>query len=574
LWAAQGPEVLMFAWIKNRSLSSRIVALSVLLVLVAVALNYVVFVSRFRDSAEGAMVEKAAAFTAVADEAKNHASELFLAKSIATDELMKELEESVSKGGDYTDSRFFQTIPVVVGWQTADLAAKKEGINFKVVAFEARNKKNEPEAGTFRAQLLKDLESQIASGGSPTAYRIDEATNTLHYMRAIGLDQSCMICHGDPRGEFDPDKDGKDALGFPMEGWKVGGTHGAYEVAIPLTGVDTQVAGFVSNGLTWTVPMLVLGAIGFAFLLKLTFGRPMAAMIARVRDIAEGEGDLTQRLDASSQDELGTMAAWFNKFVGKLEGILGEVRKGATEIEAGSSQVSSTSQSVASGASQQAASLEEISASLEEMSAMTERNAQNTTTAVSRSDDARTRANTCQEQMVKMSEAMGAIKQSSDSIAKVLKVIDEIAFQTNLLALNAAVEAARAGEAGKGFAVVAEEVRNLAGRSAQAARETAAMIEESTTRADRAVSICSDVDSSLRTIVDGTREVNELLSQIASASREQAQGIGQINSGVTELDKVTQQNAGNSEELAAASEETAAQVASLKQLVGQFKVSA
>ncbi|MCE2884228.1 MAG: methyl-accepting chemotaxis protein [Planctomycetaceae bacterium] len=562
----------MFAWIKNRSLSSRIIALSVFLVLVAVGLNYVVFVGRFRESAENAMVEKAAAFTAVADEAKNHASELFLAKSIATDELMKELQESVAKGGDYTDSRFFQTIPVVVGWQTADLAAKKEGIDFKVAAFDARNKKNEPEPGSFRAELLERLEKQVQSGGEPSAYAVNTETNTLHYMRAIGLDASCMLCHGDPRGEFDPDKDGKDALGFPMEGWKVGGTHGAYEVAIPLSTVDTQVAGFITSGLAWTGPMIVIGAIGFAFLLKLTFGRPMQIMIDRVRDIAEGEGDLTKRLDASTTDELGTMAGWFNKFVGKLEGILGDIRKGASEIDAGSAQVSSTSQSVASGASQQAASLEEISASLEEMNAMTERNAQNAGTAVTRSDDARVRADQCKEQMVRMSEAMGAIKQSSDSIAKVLKVIDEIAFQTNLLALNAAVEAARAGEAGKGFAVVAEEVRNLAGRSAQAARETAAMIEQSTARADRAVAICGEVDTSLRTIVDGTREVNELLAQIASASREQAQGIGQINTGVAELDKVTQQNAGNSEELAAASEETAAQVASLKQVVAQFKV--
>jgi len=562
----------MFAWIKNRSLSGRIVALTVLLVIVAVAVNYVVFVAGYRDSAEHAMVEKAAAFTAVADEAKNHASELFLAKSIATDELMAELNDQVAKGGDYSESRFFQTIPVVVGWHTAEQAAKREGINFKVAAFDARNRKNEPDAGSFRANLLERLEKQVASGGDASTYAIDDTTNTLHYMRAIKLDQSCMLCHGDPRGEFDPDKDGKDALGFAMEGWKVGGTHGAYEVAIPLTGVDAQVAGFITGGLMWTIPMIVLGGLGFAYLLRLTFGRPMQAMIARIRDIAEGEGDLTKRLDAANSDELGTMATWFNKFVGKLESILGEIRKGASEIDAGSSQVSATSQSVASGASQQAASLEEISASLEQMSAMTDRNAQNATTAVNRSDEARTRANTCQDQMGRMSEAMGAIKQSSDSIAKVLKVIDEIAFQTNLLALNAAVEAARAGEAGKGFAVVAEEVRNLAQRSAQAARETATMIEESTTRADRAVSICNDVDSSLRTIVEGTREVNELLAQIASASREQAQGIGQINSGVTELDKVTQQNAGNSEELAAASEETAAQVASLKQVVGQFKV--
>ena len=245
-------------------------------------------------------------------------------------------------------------------------------------------------------------------------YAINEATNTLHYMRAIALDASCMTCHGDPRGEHDPDKDGKDALGFAMEGWKVGGTHGAYEVAIPLAPVDEQVAGFITSGLAWTGPIVVLGAFGFAFLLRLAFGRPMQAMIDRIRDIAEGEGDLTKRLDASAKDELGTMAGWFNTFVAKLESILAEIRRGAGEIDAGSSQVSATSQSVASGASQQAASLEEISASLEEMSAMTDRNAQNAGAAVSRSDDAQSRANACQEQMVRMSEAMGAIKQSSD----------------------------------------------------------------------------------------------------------------------------------------------------------------
>ena len=495
----------MFSWIKNRSLSSKIVVLSLLLVLVAVGVNYVVFVINFRQSAQQAMVDKAAAFTAVADESKNHASSLFIAKSIAVDELLKELSEDLAKGHDYTESRFFQTIPVVVGWTTAQDAAKKENIEFRVSAFDARNKKNEPEANSFRERLLRKLENEVASGASMTAHEINTDTNTLHYMRAIKLDLSCMTCHGDPRGEFDPDKDGKDALGFPMEGWKVGGTHGAYEVAIPLSTVDTQVAGFITSGLAWTGPMLILGGIGFAFLLKVTFGRPMKVMIDRVRDIAEGEGDLTRRLDDSTSDELGTMAVWFNKFVSKLEVVLGDIRRGAGEIDAGSTQVSSTSQAVASGASQQAASLEQISASLEEMSSMTERNAANATTAVNKSDDARKRANDCKEQMVKMSEAMGAIKQSSSSIGKVLKVIDEIAFQTNLLALNAAVEAARAGEAGKGFAVVAEEVRNLAQRSAQAARETATMIEESTTRADRAVVICSDVDSSLRTIVDGTR---------------------------------------------------------------------
>ena len=168
----------------------------------------------------------------------------------------------------------------------------------------------------------------------------------------------------------------------------------------------------------------------------------------------------------------------------------------------------------------------------------------NSTNAADIAGRARGDADNGASRMRELVGAMDGIRTSSDKIASIIRVIDEIAFQTNLLALNAAVEAARAGEAGKGFAVVAEEVRNLAGRSAQAARETAAMIEESTNRAERAVSICGEVDTSLRTIVDGTREVNELLAQIANASREQAQGIGQINTGVAELDKVTQQNAG------------------------------
>lgn len=171
-----------------------------------------------------------------------------------------------------------------------------------------------------------------------------------------------------------------------------------------------------------------------------------------------------------------------------------------------------------------------------------------------------------------MSSAVGQIKQSSSEISKIIKVIDEIAFQTNLLALNAAVEAARAGEAGKGFAVVAEEVRNLAQRSAEAAKSTSAMIEESVQRSENGVSIAGRVGKALEEITGATNKVNALLAEIASSSGEQAAGIGQVNQGVGQLDQVTQQNAGNSEELASSAEELSSQVASLNDLVAQFKV--
>ncbi|MDZ4755122.1 MAG: methyl-accepting chemotaxis protein [Phycisphaerae bacterium] len=301
--------------------------------------------------------------------------------------------------------------------------------------------------------------------------------------------------------------------------------------------------------------------------------RPIKLVTAALRDIAEGEGDLTKRLDASGRDEIAAMSRWFNTFLERLERVISEIASGAAQIEAGSSQVSSASQSLASGASQQAASLEQITASMSELADRTTQNSKTAHDAVGLSDRGRISAEACQQRMSSMSEAMGQIKESSDKIAKVLRVIDEIAFQTNLLALNAAVEAARAGEAGKGFAVVAEEVRNLAQRSAGAARETATMVEESTARASRAYGICNEVATSLNEILDSTQQINRQLGAIARASEEQAIGINQVSSGVTELDKVTQSSAGNSEELAASSEETASQTSVLKSIVGRFKFS-
>jgi methyl-accepting chemotaxis protein len=174
--------------------------------------------------------------------------------------------------------------------------------------------------------------------------------------------------------------------------------------------------------------------------------------------------------------------------------------------------------------------------------------------------------------MRQMNQAVMAIKESSGEISKIIKVIDEIAFQTNLLALNAAVEAARAGEAGKGFAVVAEEVRNLAQRSAEAAKNTAAMIEESVRRSDNGVQIAGRVGQALEEIAGSTHKVKTLLSEVASTAGSQAEGIGSITSVLTQLDHVVQQTAGNSEELASSAEEVSSQVISLNQLVDQFTV--
>jgi methyl-accepting chemotaxis protein len=253
-----------------------------------------------------------------------------------------------------------------------------------------------------------------------------------------------------------------------------------------------------------------------------------------------------------------------------LTWIVLSLTEGAEQVSSAAGQVSAASQSLAQGATEQAAGLEETSSSLEEMSSMTKQNADNAQQANTLAAEAKKVANSGSEAMTRMDDAIKDIQKSSDETAKIIKVIDEIAFQTNLLALNAAVEAARAGEAGKGFAVVAEEVRNLAMRSAEAAKNTSNLIEQSVNNSRNGVQICGEVKKSLDEIVSSIGKTTELVGEIAAASNEQAQGVDQINTAVSQMDKVTQQNAANAEESASASEELSAQAESMAQVVDEL----
>ena len=283
--------------------------------------------------------------------------------------------------------------------------------------------------------------------------------------------------------------------------------------------------------------------------------------------------DLTARITTKYPGDFEALMNNINLAAANIEDSLIQVDMAVEQISAAAGEISSGSQSLAESTSEQASSIEEISASLNEINSLTGSNADNARAGQRLAEQAVQAVDSGNMAMEKMNKAMEAILKSSQETGKIIKTIDEIAFQTNLLALNAAVEAAHAGDAGKGFAVVAEEVKNLALRSAEAAKDTNVLIDEAGHNSEIGSNIAEQVSKSFTEMKQQFNKVKSIVGEISASSDEQANGVRQISDGVAEMNKVTQQNAANSEESASASEQLTSQAAELKGMVGSFTLS-
>ncbi len=514
---------------RNLSLQNKIViSLALSMVIVGVGLSYF-YIRDYRTDLVEELHYKAKAIGKMAENARVAAGEaLGKYDAVKYEEMQNEAIEAlqgVTVGSDkfwatLYASRYYNTaIPVVWAFKVAGPGAEAAHFRFNPIRFDARNPENDP-----KTEKEKELLRTLKAENKEEVSGVDRETNTFRYLRAVKLTKECLVCHGGPNDDpLHPDT-AVDPVGFRKEGKVVGDMHGAFQISMDLAPIDAAV-----NGMLMKAVVTSLTLIGLAGFLVVTFIRKTVTL--------------------------------------SIEQVTQEMTDGAEQVTDAAGQVSKASQALAEGSTRQATSLEETTVAMKEMADKVRENAAASDQAADLMSEMGQMVVDGNTSMRRMVGAIDSIKQSSDEVGKIIKVIEEIAFQTNLLALNAAVEAARAGEHGKGFAVVAEEVRNLAQRAGSAAKDTATLIAESGVRSEEGVAIVEVVAQALDKIDAAARNSVDLVKNIASSSSEQARGVDQVSDAITQIDRVTQTNASVAEESAAASEELSAQAESLKDMI-------
>jgi len=498
---------------RRLSLRARIVSVGILMTVAVVLVLFVLYGLQTRADAVATFTEKANAINLMAESTRMEMEDKLALQVIDR----QQLRYWAAKG---EKEKVLAAVPVVTAWRAAMRKAQEANYKFRVPKFQPRNPANQPD------QIEAAALNRMKEDKLDHYYVIDPAINAVRTFRVVKLTETCLMCHGDPATskELWGNEQGKDPFGGTMENWKAGEIHGAFEIIQSLDPADLQLRSSLIQGAGIVALGVLLAGLLFVWLISRAVNQP-------------------------------------------VEHVMEDLTESSAQVAAASSEISATSQSLADGASSQAASLEQTSASLEELSSMTRLNADHAAEANKLMLETRQVVERAGGSMREMNRSMADISKSGQEIGKIIRTIDEIAFQTNLLALNAAVEAARAGEAGAGFSVVAEEVRNLAVRSSEAARNTAGLIEDTISKISQGNSLVNEATQAFDEVNEAAGKVAALVGDVASASAEQAQGIDQINQAVASMDKVIQENAAQAEESAAAAEELGSQADSLREIV-------
>jgi methyl-accepting chemotaxis protein len=458
---------------------------------------------------------------------------------------------------------FYASIPIVASWTVAQTNSEKSGYKFKVPKVQPRNPANEPDA------IEREMLEKLTRTNAQETWRIDEATNSLRFMKPIVLGADCLICHGTP--DHYPAGNGKDPLGLPMEGWKEGEVHGGFEVIADLGPVKLHTRDAILELVSIATLFLSLALALLYFVIRKLVTTPLARAVSVLERV--GQGDLTPRLTVDGDDEVSRMGRSLNAALNGVEDTLVGVQATANEMSIASRELSSAATHLSDTAQQQAANMEQTNASLAGITSVTKQSADSAKHTSDLTVAAHDRATEGGQIVGSAVDSINDARDASKQIVEIIQTIDDIAAQTNLLALNATVEAARAGEHGRGFAVVAGEVRELSLQTAQAARRIQKLIENTVGKVEVGARFAEKSRESLADIVSRVKQVTDTVQEIASATAEQSSGISQVHDAMGRLDLLVQGTASQTEELAATAEALNANAARLNELVAKFQLS-